>query len=127
MEPVPAADPGAPAAPEASAERRWAPRLGRMLVFTALMVVSPNLLQPIVFDLDEGARAASMLGVLALAVLFGVLAHRDYVTARNAVRADPSLRGGWLVENAWWVVGLAFVVPVVVGFATALWLLPRLS
>lgn len=109
--------------PTASAERRWAPRLGRMLAFTALMMVSPNLLQFGLARPDGTALPAVMLGMLALTVLFGILAHRDYVAARNALKADPSLRGGWIVENAWWVVYLVLMVPVAIGFVTALWLL----
>jgi hypothetical protein len=116
---------GAAAAPTATG-RRWAPRLGRMLVFTALMLLSPNAMQLGFRDRGDGFQSLALLGMLALTVFFALLAHRDYVVARRALRADPSLRGGWIVENAWWVVYLVLVVPAVVGFALAVWILPRL-
>lgn len=64
---------------------------------------------------------------LAIAFSFGGMvgcgygAHKSYVHARDALVADPVLRGYWLTHNAWWVVPfLGAVVPVTV--AVLVWL-----
>lgn len=90
------------------------------------MMAAPNVTNLVPRDPDR-TPVAAMLAGLGLMVVFAVLAHRDYVAARNAIKADPSLRGAWLVENAWWMVYLVLIVPVLVGFALAMWLIPRLG
>jgi hypothetical protein len=83
-----------------------------MLVYTALMFTTPNL-GSLLFRMprpgagDPGIPYGTLLGVV-LMLVFGVLAHLDYTVARRAIKADPSLRGAWLVENAWWAMYIVF-------------------
>jgi hypothetical protein len=91
-----------------------------MLVFTALMMASPSVVSlafPPSFDETSSLPPASMLVGLGLAVVFAVLAHLDYRFARRAIAADGTLRGAWLVENAWWLV---YAVLMVAGLFVAL-------
>ncbi|HJQ93660.1 MAG TPA: hypothetical protein VJ874_05175 [Candidatus Thermoplasmatota archaeon] len=93
----------------------WPPRLGRMYAFTLLMFLSlgaPSLIQLVIGGRPEVATQWAVTAAgFALLALFAVLAHRDYKVARAALDSDPTLRGRWLTENAWWVGYVALVLP----------------
>src|SRR5688572_16611669 len=95
----------------AAAQPAWAPRLGRMAVWTTLMAVVPNAGAFVMRLTAERPSPASMVMVAACMVVAmvgsAVLAPSDYRVARAACARDPTLRGQWFVENAGWVIALA--------------------
>lgn len=88
-----------------------------MLASTALMVVSLMLPNLVALWSTGLLRAGSIVGFVGL-LGFGYLAHTQYLRAKAELAANPSLRGAWLVANAWWL-----VVVLVLGTSTLLALL----
>lgn len=95
-------------------ERRWAPGLDRMVVYTAAMTASALVLQ---FNAlaPEAWHPFLLFGAPALVILFGLLAHRSYVKAREALRSDATLAGARIVQNAWWVAAAVLLAPSILG------------
>jgi hypothetical protein len=86
-----------------------------MYAFTFLMFMAMGT-PSFVFRFVDGRPSPTVQWVstvagFALLALFGFLAHRDYKVARAAIASDPTLRGRWLTENAWWLGYVALVLP----------------
>ena len=112
----------------ASPQRQLAPGIVAMTGWTVLAFLS-GLVNVVV---GPGLRAlglglsmrGQMLVQIVIFVAAAVLAHRSYVQARKAVAADPSLAGGWYVENAWWllvVVTAGVVTLLVASYVLVAW------
>lgn len=118
------ARPAASAAP-APAER-WVPGVLRLYAWTFLMLLSPAVASMAAWRAGLVDPSSPLPAVAAFLLLgtFAFLAHRSYERARRRLRDEPGLRGRWLVENAWWIVVAACMLPLLAGtLAVALLLL----
>lgn len=97
-----------------------APGIGAMTAWYLVALCGTNVALSVFQWIGVGrpwALALSLLLFLAAAVL----CHRAYLRAKRALAKDPTLRGRWFVENAWWVLVLPFfagflVVVAILGF-----------
>lgn len=93
------------------------------MTFLSLSVYIPTFLR--------GNSPVLVWALMALVLLaFGWLAKRARRAAMAALQVEPTLRGAWLVQNAWWVFPVFFVgFPMVVwiGVVTTLAFVPSLG
>ncbi len=93
---------------QAAAGEAWAPSILPMLVWywLNLLAIAPGL--SIAMQLGAPFSMAGWISFCVF-VITAVLAHKAYSRSKAELAADPSLRGRWFVDHAWWA-GLLFLL-----------------
>jgi hypothetical protein len=103
--------------------QRQAPASGlrAFLVWSIVLVLLLGGLPSQLPDMGKAGRIATFVlwGVATLVALF--FAQRAYLKAQRTMKATPETRGGWLVENLWWLI-LGGMVAIPAAGAVLAWL-----